>query len=497
MCGSFDYGGVKKADGTSFPLTGVYETDKTNSINLAISWMIAPANSLFDDPSAICDPSSSCGGAGDAFACDAIRRQLQVNPGCTRTCTDIDAQFQQFREQCQKDIDLTGDDTWACAPAYLNPTVSFERNVPTQLVWDLKGTFEAAPDTAFTNQVCAAMYATLEPCADIGFGSLVAISGNKAAVASRSGYSPSSVRIYTVPSTGEAPGSWVEYQRIVVDDGSTTAWYGYGIALDGDTLVVAVYDGAPADYQNVAAKAFLYVESGGTWAEQQEISLTSLTNCCGIIPVALNGDTVVIGDEFGAEVASVYFRMGGIWSQQQVLTANDSTTGDFFGASVDIDGDTIVVGAPGSEEGNGKAYVFTRSGTTWLQQAILEPDASAIPSAPNVLGFGASVAVDGDLAVIGSKFNGDSFGYVSFGGSVDIFRVSGTTWTREGPLNNGGLSVDERSYGVSVDVKDGIVLVGVKEMYAETYGNGPADVWGYGDFDGYPGGMLLSIQVFP
>ncbi|MHC4976703.1 MAG: FG-GAP repeat protein, partial [Planctomycetota bacterium] len=64
-----------------------------------------------------------------------------------------------------------------------------------------------------------------------------------------------------------------------------------------------------------------------------------------------------------------------------------------FGVSVSLDGDTAIVGATGA----GSAYVFTRSGTTWSEQAKLTS------SAPQPFGaFGNSVSLDGDTAIVGA-----------------------------------------------------------------------------------------------
>src|SRR5437899_2567517 len=87
--------------------------------------------------------------------------------------------------------------------------------------------------------------------------------------------------------------------------------------------------------------------------------------------------------------------------QQAMLTASDGADGDQFGNSVAIDGDTAVVGAPladvGGKANQGKAYAYGRSGTTFMQQAMLTASDGAIGDT-----FGSSVAIDGDTVVVGS-----------------------------------------------------------------------------------------------
>ena len=96
--------------------------------------------------------------------------------------------------------------------------------------------------------------------------------------------------------------------------------------------------------------------------------------------VALDGDTALVGaygdDDKGGTSGSAYIftRSGGVWTQQAKLTASDGEALDRFGYSVALDGDTALVGAYGDDDKapqSGSAYIFTRSGGVWSQQAKL------------------------------------------------------------------------------------------------------------------------------
>ena len=122
--------------------------------------------------------------------------------------------------------------------------------------------------------------------------------------------------------------------------------------------------------------------------------------------VAIAGDTIVVGapgdDDNGSDSGSAYVftRTGTTWTEQAKLTASDGAADDYFGSSVAIAGDTIVVGASGDDDEwqcSGSAYVFTRTGTTWTEQAKL----TASDGAANDH-FGGSVAIAGDTIVVGS-----------------------------------------------------------------------------------------------
>ena len=98
--------------------------------------------------------------------------------------------------------------------------------------------------------------------------------------------------------------------------------------------------------------------------------------------VAIAGDTIVVGasdddNDNGTNSGSAYVftRTGTTWTEQAKLTASDGAAVDYFGRSVAIAGDTIVVGAylmmTDNGTSSGSAYVFTRTGTTWTEQAKL------------------------------------------------------------------------------------------------------------------------------
>ena len=130
--------------------------------------------------------------------------------------------------------------------------------------------------------------------------------------------------------------------------------------------------------------------------------------------VALSGDTLVVGanleDDSGTidnGAAYVFTRSGGVWTQQAKLLANDKADSDSFGWSVALSGDTLVVGANSEDDSgttqNGAAYVFTRSAGVWTQQAKLLANDKADNDR-----FGASVALSGDTVVVGANFEDDS-----------------------------------------------------------------------------------------
>jgi hypothetical protein len=192
----------------------------------------------------------------------------------------------------------------------------------------------------------------------------------------------------------------------------------------------------------------------GNWTEMQKLIASDdiPLNFFGD-SVSLDGDTALIGahgyEDKGA--AYVFSRIGNTWIQEAQLLASDGVAGDFFGYAVSLDGDTALIGAQGDDDnGNwsGSAYVFTRTGTIWTQQQkLLASDGAKYDC------FGCSVSLDGDTALIGSPFN--EYG----SGSAYVFTRTGTIWTQQVKL----VALDsthEDYFGWSVSLDRDTALIG-------------------------------------
>jgi len=238
------------------------------------------------------------------------------------------------------------------------------------------------------------------------FGLSVALDGDTALVGAN-GKSSYAGAAYVFVRSG---GSWSQQARLVAGDAAADDWFGHSVALDGDTVLV----GAPYEDEGSkdAGAAYVFVRNGGSWNQQAKLmALDAKPYDWFGYSVALDGDTVLVGAPYeatggsAAGAAYVFVRGGGIWGQQDKLTAADAAAGDQFGGSVALDGDTAVVGAPYEDEGGsvaGAAYVFVRGNGVWGQQAKLTAgDAEAGD------GFGWSVALDGDTALVGAPYEDD------------------------------------------------------------------------------------------
>jgi len=172
--------------------------------------------------------------------------------------------------------------------------------------------------------------------------------------------------------------------------------------------------------------------------------------------VAVDAVTAVAGspysDTFSGSVHT-FVRSGLTWSPEQIVTAGDAFITDFFGWSVDIVDDTMVVGAPGVSGDAGAAYVFTRSGAAWTQQAKL----TASDGAP-VDNFGYSVSIDGNTIIVGAQ-NADQTGGANQSGAVYVFELIGGVWGQTAKLTAADAATGD-AFGAFAEISGAQVVVG-------------------------------------
>lgn len=175
-------------------------------------------------------------------------------------------------------------------------------------------------------------------------------------------------------------------------------YLGVSAALDGDTLAVGMWD---ATYEDFAGAVYVYVNQAGEWVEQAVLyPLDPHMNAQFGNALALDGDTLLVGaenDNFNhsdSGAAYVFVRNGTTWTQQQRIDPSDQ--GDHFGHSVALAGDMAVVGAPGDED-YGSLHTFVRSNGVWLPRALLTPHDSWAGN-----GFGSALGLDGTRLLVGA-----------------------------------------------------------------------------------------------
>jgi hypothetical protein len=219
--------------------------------------------------------------------------------------------------------------------------------------------------------------------------------------------------------------------RLLPQNSAPFDHFGASIALDGTTAAVGA-PGLPQPNQDAGA-VYLFERTAAGWIET--VKLTANDSEPGDrfgSAVAMQGDSLIVGapgdDDAASEGGSVYVfeRVGGAWTQVQKLLGIGADTLEAVGWSLALDGDTFVAGAADDHHGGGQfdggaAYVFTRTATGWAQQQrVIAGDGEAFDY------FSRALDLQGDTLVVGSY--SDNHGNSSNGGSVYVFRRSGTTW---------------------------------------------------------------------
>jgi hypothetical protein len=286
------------------------------------------------------------------------------------------------------------------------------------------------------------------------FGWTVAIAGSTAVVGAYANNSlAGAAYVFTRSGT-----KWSQKAKLTASDATAGDQFGYAVALSGTTAVI----GAPGKGTNTGA-AYVFTGSGSTWTQQAELTAGSAAAQFDYFggTVAISGTTAVVGADEGGNggngAAYVFVRSGTTWTQQTVLTASDGASGVLFGFSVAISGTTAVVGAWGNNSDTGAAYVFVRSGTTWTQQAELTATGGATND-----DFGTSVAIAKSIAVVGASQSGNGGN-----GAAYVFTRSGTTWSQQAKLTAADGAAGDL-FGDSVAISGTTALVGAPSSNSAT-----------------------------
>ena len=186
--------------------------------------------------------------------------------------------------------------------------------------------------------------------------------------------------------------------------------------------------------------------------------------------VSISGDTAIVGADsdddngFNSGSAYIFTRTGGVWSEQAKLIASDAAAGDGFGRSVSISGDTVIVGALSDDNGfnSGSAYIFTRTGGVWSEQIKLIASDSTIGDV-----FGWSVSISGDTAIVGVPGDNDLSGSPSTGSAFIFTRSGEGVWSEQAKLTD-VLGEAGDKFGESVSISGDTAIVGVPGDDSET-----------------------------
>jgi hypothetical protein len=300
--------------------------------------------------------------------------------------------------------------------------------------------------------------------------------------------------------------TWVQQAFLKASNTGTEDRFGWSVDVSGDIVVVGAIqedsnatgvNGSQARGASNSGAAYVFVRNGNVWSQEAYLkaSNTGVEDLFGTA-VAVSGETIAVGaegedsaatgvngnqgDDTAADSGAVYVfvRNGGLWSQQAYLKAANTDAGDAFGRCIALDGNSLIVGAPledssasgvggnGLDDGAadaGAAYVFTRVGNAWGQQAYIK--ASNTEAGDQ---FGCAVALDADTAIVGAALEDSSAtgvgGNQANNGATDsgaayVFTRVGNAWSQQAYLKASNTGGDDR-FGASVAVSLDQAMVG-------------------------------------
>ncbi len=221
------------------------------------------------------------------------------------------------------------------------------------------------------------------------------------------GAGSSDISEYAVYVLEKVGGEWTQVATLTPDGQPPFVW-GVSVCLDGERAIVGEI------YPSVS-HAYIFERVGDTWTQVAILS-DPTGDPYGFFgwSVAISGDTALVAapqEEIPNHAGATYVfeRVGGVWTHAATLTAADGASGDLFGSSACLDGDTALVGAEGDEDfgpNSGSAYVFERSGGVWTQVVKrTAPDGSAGAA------FARSASLDGDTALVGAVGNESAYAF--------------------------------------------------------------------------------------
>ena len=237
--------------------------------------------------------------------------------------------------------------------------------------------------------------------------------------------------------------TWSQQAKLTASDAENGDEFGISVAISGSDAVI----GAALENSDAGA-AYVFVRSGETWSQKAE--LKGSPNGRFGYSVSISNAIVVVGAPEFPDTGSAYVfgPDGDTWVQQAELLASDGASFDYFGVSVAISRGTVVVGADDKDNFTGSAYVFVSSEGTWTQQAELTAPDGGVDNS-----FGSSVAIFGSTAVIGAPEK------KALSGQAYVFARSGPSWIPRGKLAASDHAVGDR-FGTSVAIDGPTAFVG-------------------------------------
>jgi len=243
-------------------------------------------------------------------------------------------------------------------------------------------------------------------------------------------------------------GTWTQTQKFRGNDSAVGDAFGHEAQLDGEYAVVGAYLvdlGSMLNKKFNAGAAYIFHDDGTSWTQVQKLTAPDFADSDYFgWSVAMAGDLVVVGaiddDDGGNLTGSVYVfrRAGATWVFEQKLHASNPDPEDEFGFKVETDGQTVMAMSPVDSSGGvgtGSVYVFEHNGSSWVETQRISPS-----DGDEGCWFGWDLDLDGDRLAVGAPQRDLT---KTNGGAVYIYRDNGTSWVLEDEFAPSKLSASD------------------------------------------------------
>jgi hypothetical protein len=254
--------------------------------------------------------------------------------------------------------------------------------------------------------------------------------------------------VYVFKKNGSA---WIQNDKLVASDGTENDYFGRYVAIDEDySIIGAYYD------DDIAGSAYVFKRLGNEWIEEAKLTASDrLPGDYFGISTSIEDDYAIIGayrddNSNGVDAGSVYVfkRNGGSWEEETKILASDGEAGDRFGISTDIYSNYLVIGSYFEDGNKGAIYIFNKTSTGWIEEEKLVE-----PGGVSNNYFGRSVSIEKNIILVGAW--GDS----GASGSAYIFNKTSTGWIEEVKLTASDASGNDR-FGYQVSIHERFAVIG-------------------------------------
>ncbi len=278
------------------------------------------------------------------------------------------------------------------------------------------------------------------------------------------------------PQNAGGPVGALPQNKLMPADGSANDEFGVSVGIAGNTVVVgSIYDD---DLGGDAGSAYVFFEDNGVWTQQAKLTAKDAKpNDYFGISVAIAGDRILVGAAEartnGSRTGAVYVyeRTNKVWALTQKLMPSTGAASDYFGYAVALEGNVAIIGAPQTDAvayDSGAAYVFTYDGTFWSEKAKLSPPTGGVYGF-----FGGSVALFGTTVLIGQWDDGSGADM----GSVFAFKENSGSWIFQQELKASDRALGD-TFGFSVALHNNKAFIGAPFRDGSCVNSGAVYVYG-------------------